>query len=199
MRIMKKGLLIVYSGPSGVGKSTILAEVLKQEDLRLSFSVSMTTREPREGEEEGVDYFYVDKKTFEKAIEEDRFLEYATYVGNYYGTPRAFVDEKRNEGRNVMLEIDVQGGLQVMEKCPEAISIFIEPPSLEVLKERLIGRGTDPMDVIEQRAGRATSEIEKSISYKYHVVNDDLQVAVDEVIAIIRKEMEEQEELPSVE
>ena len=134
----------------------------------------MTTREPREGEEEGVDYFYVDKKTFEKAIEEDRFLEYATYVGNYYGTPRAFVDEKRNEGRNVMLEIDVQGGLQVMEKCPEAISIFIEPPSLEVLKERLIGRGTDPMDVIEQRAGRATSEIEKSISYKYHVVNDDL-------------------------
>ena len=196
---MKKGLLIVYSGPSGVGKSTILAEVLKQEDLRLSFSVSMTTREPREGEEEGVDYFYVDKKTFEKAIEEDRFLEYATYVGNYYGTPRAFVDEKRNEGRNVMLEIDVQGGLQVMEKCPEAISIFIEPPSLEVLKERLIGRGTDPMDVIEQRAGRATSEIEKSISYKYHVVNDDLQVAVDEVIAIIRKEMEEQEELPSVE
>ena len=199
MRIMKKGLLIVYSGPSGVGKSTILAEVLKQEDLRLSFSVSMTTREPREGEEEGVDYFYVDKKTFEKAIEEDRFLEYATYVGNYYGTPRAFVDEKRNEGRNVMLEIDVQGGLQVMEKCPEAISIFIEPPSLEVLKERLIGRGTDPLDVIEQRVGRATSEIEKSVSYEYHVVNDDLQTAVDEVIAIIRKEMEEQEELPSVE
>ena len=191
---MKKGLLIVYSGPSGVGKSTILAEVLKQDDLKLSFSVSMTTREPREGEEEGVDYFYVDKETFEKAIEEDKFLEYATYVGNYYGTPRDFVEQKRNEGRNVMLEIDVQGGLQVMEKCPEAVTIFIEPPSLEVLKERLIGRGTDPLDVIEQRVSRATGEIEKSVTYKYHVVNDVLEVAVEEVIAIIRKEMEDLED-----
>ena len=192
--IMKKGLLIVYSGPSGVGKSTILAEVLKQDDLKLSFSVSMTTREPREGEEEGVDYFYVDKETFEKAIEEDKFLEYATYVGNYYGTPRDFVEQKRNEGRNVMLEIDVQGGLQVMEKCPEAVTIFIEPPSLEVLKERLIGRGTDPLDVIEQRVSRATGEIEKSVTYKYHVINDVLEVAVEEVIAIIRKEMEDLED-----
>ena len=99
------------------------------------------------------------------------------------------MEEKRNEGRNVMLEIDVQGGLQVMEKCPEAVSIFIEPPSLEVLKERLIGRGTDPMDVIEQRVARATGEIEKSVSYKYHVINDDLAVAVQEVIDIIRAEM----------
>ena len=186
---MKKGLLIVYSGPSGVGKSTILAEVLKQDDLKLSFSVSMTTRDPREGEEEGVDYFFVDKETFEKAIEEDRFLEYATYVNNYYGTPKDFVEKQREKGYNVMLEIDVQGGLQVMEKCPDAVTIFIEPPSLEVLKERLIGRGTDPMDVIEQRVSRATGEIEKSATYKYHVINDDLSVAVQEVIDIIRAEM----------
>lgn len=186
---MKKGLLIVYSGPSGVGKSTILAEVLKEEDLKLSFSVSMTTRDPREGEEEGVDYFFVDKETFEKAIEEDRFLEYATYVNNYYGTPKDFVEKQREKGYNVMLEIDVQGGLQVMEKCPDAVTIFIEPPSLEVLKERLIGRGTDPMDVIEQRVSRATGEIEKSATYKYHVINDDLSVAVQEVIDIIRAEM----------
>ena len=192
---MKKGLLIVYSGPSGVGKSTILAEVLKEEDLKLSFSVSMTTRDPREGEEEGVDYFFVDKETFEKAIEEDSFLEYATYVGNYYGTPKAFVEEQRNKGFNVILEIDVQGGLQVMEKCPDAITVFIEPPSLEVLKERLIGRGTDPLDVIEQRVSRATGEIEKSVSYRYHVINDDLDVAVKEVIGIIRNEMEEAEEI----
>ncbi|MBR0462298.1 MAG: guanylate kinase [Erysipelotrichaceae bacterium] len=186
---MKKGLLIVYSGPSGVGKSTILAEVLKEEDLKLSFSVSMTTRDPREGEEEGVDYFFVDKETFEKAIKEDKFLEYATYVNNYYGTPKDFVEKQREKGYNVMLEIDVQGGLQVMEKCPDAVTIFIEPPSLEVLKERLIGRGTDPMDVIEQRVSRATGEIEKSATYKYHVINDDLSVAVQEVIDIIRAEM----------
>ena len=186
---MKKGLLIVYSGPSGVGKSTILAEVLKEEDLKLSFSVSMTTRDPREGEEEGVDYFFVDKETFEKAIKEDKFLEYATYVNNYYGTPKDFVEKQREKGYNVMLEIDVQGGLQVMEKCPDAVTIFIEPPSLDVLKERLIGRGTDPMDVIEQRVSRATGEIEKSATYKYHVINDDLSVAVQEVIDIIRAEM----------
>lgn len=187
---MKKGLLIVYSGPSGVGKSTILAEVLKDPELNLAFSVSMTTRKPREGEKDGVDYFFVTKRQFKKAIANDEFLEHAQYVDNYYGTPKAYVEERRNEGKNVILEIDVQGGLQVIEKCPDCISIFIEPPSLKKLKERLIGRGTDSIEVIEKRLNQVKREIETSATYKYHVINDVLEDAVKEVVNIIKKEME---------
>ena len=185
---MKKGLLIVYSGPSGVGKSTILAKVLKEESLNLAFSVSMTTRKPRGQEKDGVDYFFVDKETFEEAIKNDEFLEYACYVDNYYGTPKAYVEKQRNMGKNVILEIDVQGGLQVIDKCEDAISIFIEPPSLAILKERLIGRATDKIEVIEKRLKQVEREINSSATYKYHVINDDLDESVNEVIEIIKKE-----------
>ena len=187
---MKKGLLIVYSGPSGVGKSTILKELLEDKKLNLAFSISMTTRAPRGEEKDGVDYFFVDKKTFEKAIEEDAFLEYASYVDNYYGTPKAYVEQKREEGKNVILEIDVQGGLQVNEKCPDAISIFIEPPSLLELKKRLIGRGTDDIKVIEKRLKQVKREIKSSKTYKYHVINNVLEDAVNEIKEIIKKEMD---------
>lgn len=187
---MKKGLLIVYSGPSGVGKSTVLHEVLKDKELKLVFSISMTTRSPRKGEEDGKDYFFVSKEEFEKAIKEDKFLEHAKYVDNYYGTPLEYVEQKRNEGYNVILEIDIQGGKQVIAKCPETVSIFVLPPNDEVLKERLSSRGTEKEEVIEKRLAMAKKEIKESDIYKYHVINDDIAKAIKEVSDIIKKEME---------
>ena len=186
---MKKGLLIVYSGPSGVGKSTILHEVLKDESLNLEFSVSMTTRLPREGEIDGKDYFFVSKETFKKAIEEDKFLEHARYVGNYYGTPRDYVEQERNKGKNVILEIDVQGGLQVIEKCSDCISIFVMPPSIDELRSRLSGRGTEKEEVINKRVDEAQREIKQGRVYKYHVVNNDIETSIKEVSDILKKEM----------
>ena len=181
---MKKGLLIVYSGPSGVGKSTILHEVLKDETLNLEFSVSMTTRLPRDGEVDGKDYFFVSKETFKKAIEEDKFLEHARYVENYYGTPRDYVEQERNKGKNVILEIDVQGGLQVIEKC-----IFIMPPSIDELRNRLSGRGTEKEEVVNKRIDQAQREINQGSVYKYHVVNNDVEASIKEVSDILKKEM----------
>ena len=186
---MKKGLLIVYSGPSGVGKSTILHEVLKDESLNLEFSVSMTTRLPREGEVDGKDYFFVSKETFEKAIEDDKFLEHARYVENYYGTPRDYVEQERNKGKNVILEIDVQGGLQVIEKCSDCISIFIMPPSIDELRNRLSGRGTEKEEVINKRIDEAQREINQGSVYKYHVVNNEIETSIKEVSDILKKEM----------
>lgn len=186
---MKKGLLIVYSGPSGVGKSTILHEVLKDESLNLEFSVSMTTRLPREGEIDGKDYFFVSKETFKKAIEEDKFLEHARYVGNYYGTPRDYVEQERNKGKNVILEIDVQGGLQVIEKCSDCISIFIMPPSIDELRSRLSGRGTEKEEVVNKRIDEAQREINQGSIYKYHVVNNEIETSIKEVSDILKKEM----------
>ena len=186
---MKKGLLIVYSGPSGVGKSTILHEVLKDESLNLEFSVSMTTRLPREGELDGKDYFFVSKETFKKAIEEDKFLEHARYVENYYGTPRDYVEQERNKGKNVILEIDVQGGLQVIEKCSDCISIFIMPPSIDELRNRLSGRGTEKEEVINKRVDQTQREIKQGSVYKYHVVNNDIETSIKEISDILKKEM----------
>ena len=186
---MKKGLLIVYSGPSGVGKSTILHEVLKDESLNLEFSVSMTTRLPREGELDGKDYFFVSKETFKKAIEDDKFLEHARYVENYYGTPKDYVEQERNKGKNVILEIDVQGGLQVIEKCSDCISIFIMPPSIDELRSRLSGRGTEKEEVINKRVDQAQREIKQGSVYKYHVVNNDIETSIKEVSDILKKEM----------
>lgn len=186
---MKKGLLIVYSGPSGVGKSTILHEVLKDESLNLEFSVSMTTRLPREGEVDGKDYFFVSKETFEKAIEDDKFLEHARYVENYYGTPRDYVEQERNKGKNVILEIDVQGGLQVIEKCSDCISIFVMPPSIDELRNRLSGRGTEKEEVVNKRIDQAQREINQGSVYKYHVVNNDIETSIKEVSDILKKEM----------
>lgn len=186
---MKKGLLIVYSGPSGVGKSTILHEVLKDESLNLEFSVSMTTRLPREGEVDGKDYFFVSKETFEKAIEDDKFLEHARYVENYYGTPRDYVEQERNKGKNVILEIDVQGGLQVIEKCSDCISIFVMPPSIDELRNRLSGRGTEREEVVNKRIDQAQREINQGSVYKYHVVNNEIETSIKEVSDILKKEM----------
>lgn len=186
---MKKGLLIVYSGPSGVGKSTILHEVLKDETLNLEFSVSMTTRLPREGEVDGKDYFFVSKETFEKAIEDDKFLEHARYVENYYGTPRDYVEQERNKGKNVILEIDVQGGLQVIEKCSDCISIFVMPPSIDELRNRLSGRGTEKEEVVNKRIDQAQREIKQGSVYKYHVVNNEIETSIKEVSDILKKEM----------
>ena len=186
---MKKGLLIVYSGPSGVGKSTILHEVLKDESLNLEFSVSMTTRLPREGEVDGKDYFFVSKETFKKAIEDDKFLEHARYVENYYGTPRDYVEQERNKGKNVILEIDVQGGLQVIEKCSDCISIFVMPPSIDELRNRLSGRGTEKEEVVNKRIDQARREIKQGSVYKYHVVNNEIETSIKEVSDILKKEM----------
>ena len=137
---MKRGLLIILSGPSGVGKGTVREQLFKEESLNLAYSISMTTRYKRPGEREGIDYFFVDVDTFKKKIEQGELLEYAQFVGNYYGTPKAYVDQLLDEGKNVVLEIEVQGALQVMKKVPDALTIFLVPPSMEELEKRIRGR-----------------------------------------------------------
>jgi guanylate kinase len=191
---MSKGLLIVLSGPSGVGKGTILKEVMKDESLKLAFSISMTTRQKREGEVDGVNYFYVSRDEFEQAVKDGKMLEYAEFVGNYYGTPLEYVEKLRNEGTNVILEIEVQGCLQVQEKEPDALTIFIVPPSMEELENRIRGRKTEAEEIIQQRLAKAESEMEMLNKYKYVVCNDDVQLAADIISVIIRRHMEKNEE-----
>ena len=178
------GELFIVSGPSGTGKGTICKRLLT-EMPHLELSVSATTREKREGEEEGVNYYYLDKETFKKRIEEGGFLEYAEVFGNYYGTPRKMVEERLSQGKDVVLEIDVQGAKQIKETYPEGIFIFILPPSLEELRNRLIKRGTDTMEVIENRLSQAMGEIRQMFEYDYFVVNDDLDEAVDVTRSIV--------------
>lgn len=187
---MKKGLLIVFSGPSGVGKGTILKEVMKDESLKLTYSVSMTTRKPRDGEVDGINYFFVSKEGFEKAIDNHELLEYATYVDNYYGTPKNFVEKKREEGMNVVLEIDLQGAKQVMARAHDALSIFIEPPSMEELERRIRGRQSETEETIKKRIEVARNEMAGRELYDYVVCNDELTKAIEDVKEIIRKEME---------
>lgn len=182
----KLGKLFVISGPSGTGKGTICAELLK--DRCNEFSVSMTTRAPRVGEEEGVHYFFVTKEEFQANIDKGNFLEHAVVFENMYGTPKDAVLKKLERGRNVILDIDVQGGLQVKKAMPEAVMIFLLPPSMESLKERLVGRNTDSEDVIEKRLGEAINEIKLIGEYDYYVINDDLDQAVREVTSIIEAE-----------
>ncbi len=184
---MKKGLLIVYSGPSGVGKSTIRAELFKKEDLKLRYSISMTTRSPRDGEKEGVDYFFVSKARFEQAIENGELLEHATYVDNYYGTPKKYVEELLNKGFNVMLEIEVEGGKQVIKAMPDCVSIFVLPPKMEDLEKRIRDRGSESEKTLHNRLSRALEEIEIGKTYKYQVVNDDITRAANKIESIIRK------------
>ena len=190
---MKKGLLIVLSGPSGVGKGTVLGEVMKDESLKLALSISMTTRAKREGEVEGVNYFFVTREQFEQAIADGKMLEYAEFVDNYYGTPLDYVEKLRNEGMNVLLEIEVQGCMQVQEKEPNALTIFIVPPSMEELESRIRGRKSEPEEIIQQRLAKAQTEMEMLNKYKYVVCNDDVKLAADIISVIIRRHMEKNE------
>ncbi|MDR3242269.1 MAG: guanylate kinase [Lactobacillaceae bacterium] len=185
---MKRGVLIVLSGPSGVGKGTVRKALFEEPDIDFTYSISMTTRNPRSGEVHGEDYFFVSREEFENNIQNGNMLEYAEYVGNYYGTPRSFIDATLASGHDVFLEIDVQGALQVKEKMPEGAYIFLTPPDLDALKERLVGRGTDAIDVIERRVGAATSEIRMMANYDYAVVNDEVELAVQRIKDIVKVE-----------
>lgn len=183
----KKGRLVLYTGSSGVGKGTIMSELLKRDD-NIRLSVSNTTRAPRDGEIDGVHYNFVTKEQFEDLISKDGFLEYAQYCENYYGTPKKQVDDMLADGKCVFLEIEVQGGLQILEKYPDVLSIFILPPSMEALSERLHGRGTENEETIQKRLAEAENEISYKDRYKYNVVNDDLNEAVESILEILRKE-----------
>lgn len=184
--MMSKGTLFIVSGPSGCGKGTVLAEILKQDNVY--YSVSATTRTPRPGEVNGVNYHFLSKDEFEKLIENGGMLEYANYCGNYYGTPKKPVEDMLAEGKNVILEIEVQGALKVMEKCPEAVSVFILPPSLKELRRRLHKRGTETEEVIEKRIGEAAGEIRKAINYDYVMINGELEIAVSDLLSIINSQ-----------
>ncbi len=183
-----KGILIVLSGPSGVGKGTVRKAVFSRPDAKFEYSISMTTRKPREGEVDGVDYFFQSKEKFEQLIEEGKLLEYAEYVGNYYGTPVDYVKETLEAGKDVFLEIEVQGAKQVREKFPDGLFIFLMPPSLAELKNRIVGRGTESEELIHNRMEAARKEIELTSMYDYIVVNDDVECAVDKINAIVQAE-----------
>lgn len=183
----KRGRLFVYAGASGVGKGTIMKELIKRnESIRLS--VSATTRNPREGEVHGREYFFVSKDEFEQMIKEDGFLEYAQYCDNYYGTPKSYVDEQLSKGFNVFLEIELQGAQNVLRLRPDAVSIFVVPPSVDELERRLRDRGTETEDAIEKRLAQAKVELDNAKLYQYIVVNDDLDKAVEDILQIVDKE-----------
>ncbi|SEQ06901.1 guanylate kinase [Streptococcus equinus] len=184
----ERGLLIVFSGPSGVGKGTVRQEIFSTPDHKFEYSVSMTTRQKRPGEVDGVDYFFRTREEFEELIKNGQMLEYAEYVGNYYGTPLTYVNETLDKGIDVFLEIEVQGALQVKKKVPDGVFIFLTPPDLDELKDRLVGRGTDSEEVIRQRIKRAKEEIALMREYDYAVVNDEVPLAAERVKRIIEAE-----------
>lgn len=183
-----KGILTVVSGFSGSGKGTIMKELMRRYEGHYALSISAATRNPRPGETDGVDYFFRTREEFEQMIREDALIEYAQYIGNYYGTPRAYVEEQLNAGRDVILEIEIQGALKVRERYPDTLLLFVTPPSATELKKRLVGRGTETMEVIESRLSRAVKEAEGIEQYDYLVVNDDLSECVDRVHGLIRNE-----------
>ena len=181
----QRGRLIIVSGFSGSGKGTITRELVRRYPDRYALSVSATTRKPREGEEDGVHYFFLSKEEFEEWIREGKFLEHACYVGNYYGTPAAYVEEKLDEGENVILEIEIQGAMQVKKKMPDSLLVFITPPSAEILEERLRGRGTESEESIRARLAQAVKEAEGCEAYDYLVVNDDLEDSIRRLHEIV--------------
>lgn len=180
----KRGILIVVSGFSGAGKGTLMKALLNKYD-NYALSISATTRNPREGEVDGREYFFKTTEDFEKMIAQDELIEYAKYVNNYYGTPRAYVEEQLESGKDVILEIEIQGALKVKEKFPETLLLFVTPPSADILRGRLVGRGTETMEVVESRMRRAAEEAEGMEAYDYLIINDDLEVCVREMHRII--------------
>ena len=184
---MKKGKTFIISGPSGVGKSTVLSALLEKRP-NLYFSVSATTRDPRPGELDGIHYHFMDVDSFRKWIAMDQFLEYAEYVGNFYGTPKRFVDEAMEQGKDVILDIEIQGANQICAKRPETVRIFIAPPSWVELERRLTARGTDSQEVIQSRLLRAKVEFQTAHTYDYFVINNTVEEAVEELNAIMTAE-----------
>ena len=188
---MKKGILVILSGPSGVGKGTVRSYLIKDQSLNLCFSVSMTTRKPRPGEINGKDYFFVSNERFEEAIKNGELLEYATFVEHSYGTPKNYVDELINEGKNVLLEIDTSGACQVMEKCKDEpyVSVFLVCQSLEELEKRIRGRKSEPEEVIRDRLEKAKKELLLESKYQHVVLNDNPERAATEIANIIKEKI----------
>jgi guanylate kinase len=183
--MQEKGILIVLSGPSGVGKGTVRKAIFSQENKSFEYSISMTTRAPRDGEVDGVDYFFKSREEFEQLIEQEKLLEHAEFVGNYYGTPVDYVRETLDKGKDVFLEIEVQGARQVRQKFPDGLFIFLAPPSLSELKNRIISRGTETEEIINNRLNVAKEEIEMMHLYDYVVENDQIELAVERINAIV--------------
>lgn len=183
--MQEKGLLIVLSGPSGVGKGTVRKKIFSQPHAAFEYSISMTTRSPREGERDGIDYFFKKREEFEKLIQEEKLLEYAEFVGNYYGTPVDYVKKTLDSGKDVFLEIEVKGARQVRKKFPDGLFIFLMPPSLSELKNRIVTRGTETEDLIHNRMLSAREEIEMMSLYDYVVENDYVEHACEKINAII--------------
>lgn len=188
MKLNQRGLLIVLSGPSGVGKGTVRKALFEMPEQEFVYSVSMTTRAPRPGEVDGVDYYFVSKEEFERQIAAGNLLEYAEFVGNYYGTPKDKVEEQLNKGKEVILEIEVNGALQVRDKCKDAVFIFLVPPTRRALYDRLKSRGTECEERILARINKANKEFRLAHQYDYIVVNDEIYNAADRIMAIIRAE-----------
>ncbi len=188
MKLNDRGLLIVLSGPSGVGKGTVRKALFDMPGHNLEYSVSMTTRKIRPGEVDGKDYYFVTREEFEQRIEEGKFLEYAEFVGNYYGTPLDMLEDKLNQGKEVVLEIEVEGALQVRKQIPDAVFIFLVPPGKQALYDRLKSRGTESEDVIKERVEKANREFKLAHKYDYIVVNDEVSNAANRIMAIVRAE-----------
>lgn len=184
----KRGLLIVLSGPSGVGKGTVRAAIFSKGEQKFVYSISATTRLPRTGETDGIDYFFKTREEFEQMIQNKQLLEYAEYVGNYYGTPLEYVENTLAKGKDVFLEIDVQGAIQVRDLMPDGVFIFLTPPDLNELESRIVNRGTDSDEVIAKRMKTAREELELMKYYDYSVVNDTVNNAVQKIEAIIQTE-----------
>lgn len=188
MKLNDRGLLVVISGPSGVGKGTVRKALFEMPKHNLTYSVSMTTRAKRPGERDGIDYYFVSREEFLERVDEGKFLEHAEFVGNFYGTPLDKVNERLEDGQEVVLEIEVEGALQVKKKVPDCVMIFIVPPGKEALYQRLRKRGTESEDVIQQRIEKANREFKLAKYYDYIVVNDEVSNAADRIMAIIRAE-----------